>query len=227
MRPRPDRLSPNSNSIPLVSDPLKKPVLILLGILILDQVTKFWIKTSFYMGENHAIFGNWFILHFTENEGMAFGMQLGGDYGKLLLSLFRIVAIILIGIWLYRSIKGGAPWLLILCITMIMAGAIGNMIDSAFYGLIFNESTYMQKAVLFPEGGGYAGFLHGRVVDMLYFPIIETQYPSWVPFVGGEDFVFFRPVFNIADSSITTGVLMLIVFQGKVFPHKKPEEEDK
>lgn len=156
---------------------------------------------------------------------MAFGMQLGGDYGKLLLSLFRIVAIVLIGVWLYRCIKKGSPMLLIVCIAMIMAGAIGNMIDSAFYGLIFNESTYMQKAVIFPEGGGYASFLHGRVVDMLYFPVVETQYPSWFPFVGGDDFVFFRPVFNIADSAITTGVLMLIVFQKRVFPHIQSSEE--
>ena len=169
------------------------------------------------MGESHAIFGNWFYLHFTENEGMAYGMKLGGNYGKLLLSLFRVIAVIIIGIWLYRVSKKGANTLLILCIALIMAGALGNILDSAFYGLIFNESTYMQIATLFPHGGGYGTFLHGKVVDMLYFPIIETHYPSWFPVVGGDDFTFFRPVFNIADSAITTGVMILIFFQKKVF----------
>jgi signal peptidase II len=169
------------------------------------------------MGESHAIFGNWFYLHFTENEGMAFGMKLGGNYGKLLLSLFRVFAVVIIGWWLYRVTRKGANMMLILCISLILAGALGNIIDSAFYGLIFNESNYMQVATLFPNGGGYGTFLHGKVVDMLYFPILETHYPSWFPFVGGDEFVFFRPVFNIADSAITTGVLILIIFQKKVF----------
>ena len=168
------------------------------------------------MGESVAILGNWSFLHFTENEGMAFGMKLGGNYGKLLLSLFRLIAIGLIGWWLYKVTRKGASNLLVICISLIMAGAIGNMIDSAFYGLIFNESS-MQIASIFPKGGGYGTFLHGKVVDMLYFPIIESHYPSWFPFLGGEEFVFFRPVFNIADSAITTGVLILIVFQRKVF----------
>ena len=186
-------------------------------VLLLDQLLKIWIKTTFYMGESHAIFGNWFYLHFTENEGMAYGMKLGGNYGKLLLSLFRVIAVIIIGIWLYRVTKKGANTLLILCISLIMAGALGNILDSAFYGLIFNESTYMQIATLFPNAGGYGTFLHGKVVDMLYFPIIETHYPSWFPVVGNDDFTFFRPVFNIADSAITTGVMILIFFQKKVF----------
>jgi signal peptidase II len=196
---------------------LKKAALIVLAILVIDQVLKFWIKTTFYMGESHAILGHWFFLHFTENEGMAFGMKLGGIYGKLLLSLFRIFAVIIIAWWLYRVTRKGAGTLLIVCISLILAGALGNIIDSAFYGMFFNESSYMQVATLFPRGGGYGTFLHGKVVDMLYFPIIETHYPSWFPIWGGEEFVFFRPVFNIADSSITTGVLILIFFQKKVF----------
>jgi len=196
---------------------LKKAALIVFTILLLDQVLKIWIKTTFYMGESHAIFGNWFYLHFTENEGMAYGMKLGGSYGKLLLSLFRVIAVIIIGWWLYRATKKGENIMLIICISLILAGALGNILDSAFYGLIFNESTYMQIATLFPKEGGYGTFLHGKVVDMLYFPIIETHYPKWFPFFGGEDFVFFRPVFNIADSAITTGVAVLIIFQKKVF----------
>jgi signal peptidase II len=196
---------------------LKKATLIVLVILILDQVLKIWIKTTFYMGESHAIFGNWFYLHFTENEGMAFGMKLGGNYGKLLLSLFRIFAVIIIIWWLYKVTRKGANNLLILCISLVLAGALGNIIDSAFYGVIFNESTYMQVASFLPPDGGYGTFLHGKVVDMLYFPIIESHYPSWMPLWGGEEFIFFRPVFNIADSSITTGVLILILFQKKVF----------
>ncbi|NCA76192.1 MAG: lipoprotein signal peptidase [Alphaproteobacteria bacterium] len=197
---------------------MKKSALIVLFILILDQILKIWIKTTFYMGESHAVLGQWFFLHFTENEGMAYGMKLGGAYGKLLLSLFRIAAVVVIIWWLYRVTRKKASNLLIVCISLILAGAVGNIIDSAFYGLLFSESTYMQVATLFPPGGGYGAFLHGKVVDMLYFPIIETRYPVWFPFVGGEEFLFFRPVFNVADSAITTGVLILIVFQKKIFP---------
>ncbi len=191
--------------------------MIVLFILILDQILKIWIKTTFYLGESHAVLGQWFFLHFTENEGMAYGMKLGGAYGKLLLSLFRIAAVVVIIWWLYRVTRKKASNLLIVCISLILAGALGNIIDSAFYGLFFSESTYMQIATLFPPGGGYGAFLHGKVVDMLYFPIIETRYPVWFPFVGGEEFLFFRPVFNVADSAITTGVLILIVFQKKIF----------
>jgi len=171
-------------------------------------------------GERDSIFGNWFYLNFTENEGMAFGMKLGGSFGKLFLSLFRIVAVIIIGWWLYKVVKQNGNTALVVCISLIMAGAIGNIIDSMFYGLIFNDPDGIcanQVATLFPKGGGYAGFLHGKVVDMLYFPIIESRFPSWFPFYGGEEFVFFRPIFNIADSSITIGVFMLILFQRKLF----------
>jgi len=200
---------------------MKKAFWIVLMILIADQILKIWIKTSFYLGESHPVIGHWFYLHFTENEGMAFGMKLGGQGGKLVLSIFRIIAIGGIIAWLYISTKKGAGNLLIVCISLILAGAIGNIIDSAFYGLVFNDSSYMQLAALFPKGGGYASFLHGKVVDMFYFPIVETRFPAWVPFYGGGDFIFFRPVFNIADSAITTGVLMLIVFQKKIFPTTK------
>ena len=200
---------------------MKKAVWIILLILIADQILKIWIKTTFYIGESHPVLGHWFYLHFTENEGMAYGLKLGGQLGKLALSLFRLMAIAGICWWLYTATKKGAGTQMVVCISLILAGAIGNIIDSAFYGMIFNESSYMQLATFFPKGGGYASFLHGKVVDMFYFPIIETRFPGWVPYFGGDDFVFFRPVFNIADSAITTGVLMLIVFQRKIFPSSK------
>jgi len=196
---------------------LKKPLFIILVVLTLDQILKIWIKTTFYLGESHAVLGHWFYLNFTENEGMAFGMRLGGSYGKLMLSLFRIAAVVAIGWWLSKAIRRGAGLLLVVCTSLIMAGALGNIIDSAFYGMIFSESSMMHVAGLFPPDGGYGTFLHGKVVDMLYFPLINTQYPSWFPIVGGDRFEFFAPVFNIADSSITTGVLLLIIFQKKAF----------
>jgi signal peptidase II len=206
---------------------LKKALIIIFLVLLVDQVLKIWVKTTMTMGQSHTVFANWFFIHFTENEGMAFGMKLGGSNGKLFLSLFRIAAVILMFWWLYKVSRVEGNTGLIICISLIIAGATGNIIDSAFYGLIFNESTFMQVAQIFPPGGGYASFLHGKVVDMLYFPIIDTHFPTWVPVWGGEEFQFFRPVFNIADSSITTGVLLLIVFQKKFFGKKEEMTETK
>ncbi len=182
-------------------------------ILILDQVSKILVKTNMTLGQSIPVIGDWFILHFTENYGMAFGMEFSGEYGKLILSLFRIIAVIFLGWYLYRLVINKAKTGLIVCVSMIMAGALGNIIDSAFYGLIFSESLFNQTAVLFPEGGGYGSFLHGKVVDMLYFPVIRGNFPSWMPFLAGEQFIFFRPVFNISDTAITSGVLILLVFQ--------------
>ena len=169
------------------------------------------------IGEEIHVLGNWFILHFTENEGMAFGMRFGGDFGKLILSLFRIVAIFVIGWYLIRLAKRKEKTGLILSMSLIFAGALGNIIDSAFYGMFFSASKFHEVAVLFPTEGGYSNFLHGKVVDMLYFPVIKGYYPGWFPFWGGNEFIFFRPVFNIADSAITVGVFILIFFQKRFF----------
>lgn len=178
------------------------------------------------MGEDYHVFGNWFIIHFTENNGMAFGMEFAGEFGKIALSLFRIIAVGVIGWFLYNLIRKKAHPGLIITISLVLAGAAGNIIDSAFYGLIFSESTPFDIAVLFPPEGGYSSFLHGKVVDMFYFPIISGHFPDWFPFWGGEDFVFFRPVFNIADASITIGVVLLLIFQKKFFKkEEKPAQE--
>ena len=194
----------------------KKTLLLIILILIADQILKLWVKTHMVIGQEIHLFGNWGLLHFIENNGMAFGMEMGGKTGKIVLSLFRVAAIIGITWFLLSLIRKKSNIYLILSVSAILAGAMGNIIDSAFYGLIFSES-FSQPAVLFPPEGGYSSFLHGRVVDMLYFPVINTQWPDWSPFRPGESLVFFRPVFNIADSSITCGVFAIILFQKKMF----------
>ena len=200
---------------------------LILLIIFIDQSLKFYIKQHYYAGEEHKIIGNWFRLHFVENEGMAWGWKFGGNFGKIVLTLFRLVAVIW-GTFLLRDfIRKHYHNGFIICAALIYAGALGNLIDSLFYGLIFEGSNPFAPnlAHLFPKGGGYAGFLHGKVVDMLYFPIItNAHYPTWVPFVGGDEFEFFRPVFNIADASISTGVIVILVFQNKFFKKHIVEE---
>lgn len=209
---------------------LQKSVLIVVVVLLIDQILKIWIKTHLFLGQEFSVIGNWFLIHFVENPGMAFGFEFGGDYGKIFLSLFRIVAVIGIGWYLLKLVKrDDIPMGFIACVSLILAGAMGNIIDSAFYGLIFNDS-YGQVATLFPDGGGYASFLHGKVVDMFYFPLISGRYPDWMPVVGGNEFQFFRPVFNIADSAITVGIFSVILFYWRLFSrldHKIDQEPDK
>lgn len=204
---------------------IRKSLLLVLVILALDQALKLWVKMHMTLGQEIHVFGNWFILHFTENEGMAFGISFGNETGKLMLSIFRIIAVIFIAIYIHRLSKRSAHPGLILSFTLIMAGALGNIIDSAFYGIIFSHSSYHTAATLCPPDGGYSSFLHGKVVDMFYFPVIQTTLPDWFPINGGKEFIFFRPVFNIADASITTGVLSLLVFQKRFFAKPEPAPE--
>lgn len=197
-----------------------KSLLLIFSILLIDQVLKIIIKTNMVIGEEIPVLGNWFRIHFLENNGMAFGMEWGGKAGKVALSVFRMVAIIGIAWYLDSIIRKKASLGLILSVSAIIAGASGNLIDSAFYGMIFSESWHT-TAVLFPEGGGYSSFLHGRVVDMFYFPLIDTHWPDWSPIKPGQSFIFFRPVFNIADASITTGVLAILLFQKRFLEDNK------
>jgi len=185
-----------------------KPLIVIFLVLLADQALKTWIKTNMYLGQEFKILGQWFIIHFTENNGMAFGMEFGGEFGKLALSLFRIAAVAGIGYGLHYLIKHKYHRGLILNVALIFAGALGNIIDSVFYGKIY----------------GYETWFHGRVVDMLYFPIAEGHFPSWIPIWGGDEFVFFRPVFNLADAAISVGVILILIFQKNYFKEDVKDE---
>jgi signal peptidase II len=200
---------------------LKHVVFIVLIVLLLDQLLKIYIKTHFSYGEEHNVIGDWFKLHFIENEGMAFGMKFGEHWGKLFLTLFRLVAVAW-GFYFIQNtlIKEKYSNGLIFCASLILAGALGNSIDSVFYGKIFTESSF-HVAKWTAWGQGYTDMFHGRVVDMLYFPVLKGTYPTWFPIWGGEDFEFFRPVFNIADAAISGGVISIFVFQGKMLSKEK------
>ncbi|MCX2494002.1 lipoprotein signal peptidase [Pedobacter sp. PF22-3] len=178
-----------------------KPLIVIFLVLLADQLVKTWVKTNMYLGQEFHIIGKWFIIHFTENNGMAFGMEFGGEFGKLALSLFRIAAVAGIGYGLHYLIKHKYHRGLILNVALIFSGALGNIIDSVFYGKIY----------------GYESWFHGRVVDMFYFPIAEGHFPTWFPIWGGEEFVFFRPVFNLADAAISVGVILILIFQKNYF----------
>ncbi len=187
-------------------------------LLVVDQVSKIVVKTNMTLGESIPVFGNWFQIYFVENMGMAFGMNFGAGIGKLLLTLFRLVLSAAIIVYMRKLLKEPeTPAGVLYGLAAILCGAMGNIVDSLFYGLIFNESTYMQVATLFPAGGGYAPLGFGKVVDMLYFPLIDTTWPEWMPFVGGTPFRFFNAIFNFADSCITVGAAYLIFFQWKFF----------
>jgi signal peptidase II len=185
-----------------------KPLIIIFLVLLVDQLVKTWVKTHMYLGQEFNIIGKWCIIHFTENNGMAFGMEFGGEFGKLALSLFRIAAVAGIGYGLHYLIKHKYHRGLILNVALIFSGALGNIIDSVFYGKIY----------------GYEGWFHGRVVDMFYFPIAEGHFPTWLPIWGGEEFVFFRPVFNLADAAISVGVVLILIFQKNYFKEDVKDE---
>lgn len=203
---------------------LRTVILIIAVIIFTDQALKIWIKTTYPFGDTGVTGLNWFKLYFIENKGMAWGWEFGGEWGKMTLTLFRLAAVIF-GTWyLGKIVKKHHSRGFVICAALIYAGALGNLIDSMFYGLLFEESSYSQVADILPKEG-YAGFLHGRVVDMLYFPIIKSTFPNWVPVIGGDDFEFFSPIFNIADASISVGVITLLIFQKRFF--KKHKEEEK
>ena len=203
--------------------------LLILGLLLVvaDQIIKILVKTNMTIGEHFSVIGNWFQIYFIENEGMAFGMKFGGQTGKFLLSLFRLVLAGALIYWINDLLKKkGTPAGVVVGLTLITAGAVGNIIDCLFYGILFGGSTYRTVAEFLPEAGGYAPFFFGKVVDMFYFPIIDTTFPEWMPLIGGNPFRFFAPVFNFADSCVTCGAIYLIFFQWRFFAkdERKPEK---
>jgi len=194
---------------------LKKSLILICGILLIDQISKVYVKTHFSLGESVHVL-DWFKILFIENEGMAWGTKIPGKYGKLFLTMFRIIALIGIGYWLHISLKSKRSKLLIMAVSLIFAGALGNIIDSVFYGVLFGDS-YNQVATFLPESGSYGSLFHGKVVDMLYFPMWKGYLPDWIPYMGGKYYTFFEPVFNIADAAISLGVGLLIFFNKRVF----------
>lgn len=188
-------------------------------VLLIDQVSKFWVKTNMYIGQEFDVLGDWFKIHFIENDGMAFGLSFGGVYGKIALTSFRIICVIGIFFIIRQLLKKNGSLGFILALSLIFAGAMGNIIDSLFYGKFFEASSGSLRNVanFLPSGGGYAGFLQGQVVDMLYFPLVDGFWPEWVPVIGGRYFSFFRPVFNVADAAITTGVATILIFYRSFF----------
>ena len=208
---------------------------IILLIVFADQALKLWIKTHYHLNESHKIIGSGFQLYFVENPGMAYGWKFGGNWGKMALTVFRMAAVVF-GTWyLGKIVREKMHKGFIICASLVYAGALGNLIDSSFYGLIFdkgmifdptiNEYANYNGLAIFAKNG-YASFLHGNVVDMLYFPVLRGHFPSWLPFWGGQDFEFFRPIFNLADASISTGVISILVFQKRFFKHKDKESHN-
>ena len=196
---------------------MKKSIFIIILVLLIDQISKIYVKTNFYYNEDVVIF-DWFRLHFIENNGMAWGYEFGGRAGKLFLTIFRLIAITGIGYWLYNSIKKGGHTILIFAISFIFAGALGNILDSVFYGVIFNTPGGYEIATLFSEEP-YGELFFGKVVDMFYFPFVENgMVPAWIPFIGGKTFTFFNAIFNVADSAVSVGVVLLLLFNKRVFP---------
>ncbi len=195
---------------------MKKAISIIILVLLIDQISKFYIKTNFFYGEDVVVF-DWFRIHFIENNGMAWGFEFGGKSGKLFLTIFRLFAITGIGYWLYISVKNNAHKILVVAISLIFAGAMGNIIDSVFYGLIFDTPGGYNTATVFSDEP-YGSLFFGKVVDMLYFPIWNGDLPSWIPYFGGKPFTFFNAIFNVADTAISTGVGLLILFNKKAFP---------
>ncbi|MDR0976252.1 MAG: lipoprotein signal peptidase [Prevotellaceae bacterium] len=187
-------------------------LLVIFASLIIDQVIKVMVKTGMYWHESIRVAGEWFYIYFTENAGMAFGLEI---FGKLFLTLFRIAAVSAIGWYLVKIIRHNAKTGYIVCVSLILAGALGNIIDSVFYGVLFSESTHAQLATFLPAGGGYGSLFYGKVVDMFYFPIIDTHWPQWLPVIGGDKFIFFSPIFNFADASISCGMIALLLFYSK------------